>query len=79
MDLVRDFKIIAETVHHALSERKMDVFFESIKTIRRRADYWDLADIYFRLYGHNFRNRIWKDGTWEDSQKLAEIENKMFR
>jgi hypothetical protein len=75
---VKDLKIIAEAVHRALSDRKMEALFESIKNIKRRADYWDLADVYFRKYGHNFRNRIWKDGSWEDSQKLANIENKMF-
>jgi hypothetical protein len=69
---------ILAKIHSDSTNKNFDSVLNIIQPIRRKADFWDMAEKFYRRYGYNFRFEIRKHGTEEQNEKLIEIENRIY-
>ena len=67
-----------EIIHQAILKKDFNVVLDIIRPLKRKADFWDMADKFFHKYGYNFRFEIRKEGSEEQNSKLAEFENRLY-
>ena len=62
----------------SLEGGNMMEFFDLLKQIKRKADYWTVGELFYKTYGFNFKDKIWRDGSENDSDQLSQVEKQMY-
>jgi hypothetical protein len=70
---------LPERIHQAINKKDFHSVLSMLKPIRRKADFWDMADRFYRTYGYNFRFEIRRNGSEEQNICLADYENSLDR
>ena len=69
---------MVEIIHQAISKKDFYVVLDIIEPVKRKSDFWDLAEKFHHKYGYNFRYEIRKEGNDEQNNRLAEFENRIY-
>ncbi len=67
-----------QRLYQSLEGGNMMEFFSLLGQIKRKADYWIVGEIFFKTYGFNFKDKIWRQGTGNDIEQLSQVELKMY-
>jgi hypothetical protein len=67
-----------QIIHQAVSKKEFGVVLNIIKPIKRKSDFWELAEKFHQKYGYNFRFELRKEGTEEQNEQLAEFEYRLY-
>jgi hypothetical protein len=70
---------VLDFIHEAVTKKEFGTVLGVLKPIKRKSEFWELAEKFHKRYGYNFRYEIRKGGSDEENELLSEFEYRIYK